>query len=97
MKPYLLSIGSGLLVGLLYGLMGVRSPAPPTIALLGLLGMLLGGQVVPIVKRLVAGASMIAFITTDCAEQVLGPQAVADRRGRVPSLRREPFSETLSF
>ncbi|PZR30463.1 DUF1427 family protein [Caulobacter segnis] len=44
MRPYLLSIGSGLLVGVLYGLMGVRSPAPPAIALLGLLAMLLGEQ-----------------------------------------------------
>ena len=76
MKLYLLSISSGLLVGVLYGLMSVRSPAPPTIALLGLLGMLLGEKAVPIVKRLVAGEPVIAFITTHCAEQVLGPQAV---------------------
>ena len=76
MKPYVLSLGAGLLVGVLYALMGVRSPAPPAIALLGLLGMLLGEQAVPIVKRLVAGAPVIAFIKTDCAAHVLGPQAV---------------------
>jgi xanthosine utilization system XapX-like protein len=34
MKPYLLSLGAGLLVGVLYSLLGVRSPAPPAIALL---------------------------------------------------------------
>ncbi|MDF3981665.1 DUF1427 family protein [Luteibacter sahnii] len=42
MSPYLISIGFGLAVGIAYGLFGVRSPAPPMIALLGLLGMLAG-------------------------------------------------------
>jgi XapX domain-containing protein len=50
---YLISLGVGLLVGVLYGLIGVRSPAPPAIALLGLLGMLLGEQAVPLVKHLI--------------------------------------------
>jgi XapX domain-containing protein len=81
MQPYLLSIGAGLLVGLLYGLMGVRSPAPPVIALLGLLGMLLGEQAVPIVKRLFSGAPVMAYVKTDCAAQVLGPEAGAVTRG----------------
>lgn len=39
---YVLSIAVGLGVGIAYGLLGVRSPAPPIIALLGLLGMLAG-------------------------------------------------------
>jgi XapX domain-containing protein len=42
---YLISLGAGLLVGAIYGLMGVRSPAPPVIALIGLLGMLVGEQI----------------------------------------------------
>jgi XapX domain-containing protein len=46
MMPYLLSIAIGLGVGITYGLLGVRSPAPPVIALLGLLGMLVGEQAV---------------------------------------------------
>ncbi|MER9236524.1 DUF1427 family protein [Mesorhizobium sp. M0622] len=37
-----LSIIAGLAVGVGYGLCGIRSPAPPAIALLGLLGMLAG-------------------------------------------------------
>jgi XapX domain-containing protein len=41
---YLLSLVAGLGVGILYGLLHVRSPAPPVIALIGLLGMLLGEQ-----------------------------------------------------
>lgn len=50
---YLVSLGAGLLAGVLYGLIGVRSPAPPAIALIGLLGMLLGEQAVPLVKHLI--------------------------------------------
>ena len=42
LTPYLLSLALGLLVGAIYGLTAVRSPAPPIIALLGLLGMLAG-------------------------------------------------------
>ncbi|MGK7753612.1 MULTISPECIES: XapX domain-containing protein [unclassified Roseovarius] len=41
-KPYALSLAVGLAVGGLYALFGIRSPAPPIIALLGLLGMLVG-------------------------------------------------------
>jgi XapX domain-containing protein len=39
------------LVGLIYGLLHVRSPAPPVIALVGLLGILLGEQIPPLVQR----------------------------------------------
>ncbi len=42
LSPYLLSLGAGLAIGVIYGLIAVRSPAPPIIALLGLLGMLAG-------------------------------------------------------
>ncbi|QEE43742.1 DUF1427 family protein (plasmid) [Rhizobium sp. WL3] len=42
MQPYVLSLVVGLGIGVLYGLLSVRSPAPPIIALLGLLGMLAG-------------------------------------------------------
>jgi XapX domain-containing protein len=45
MKAMLISFAVGVLVGLLYGFIRVRSPAPPIIALLGLLGMVLGEQV----------------------------------------------------
>lgn len=41
-QPYLISLGAGLGIGVIYGLIAVRSPAPPIIALLGLLGMLAG-------------------------------------------------------
>ncbi len=81
MKPYILSLGAGILVGVIYALIKVKSPAPPTIALLGLLGMLVGEQLVPVAKRLVAGQPVLAYIRTDCARHILGPQAGAPERG----------------
>ncbi|MBD9481782.1 DUF1427 family protein [Pseudomonas sp. PDM14] len=44
---YLVSLLIGLAVGALYALLDVRSPAPPAIALVGLLGMQLGEQLLP--------------------------------------------------
>jgi hypothetical protein len=72
MKPYLISLAVGLLVGVIYSLLGVRSPAPPTIALIGLLGMLLGEQALPLARRMAGGHDVVAFLRTDCAEKVLG-------------------------
>ncbi len=51
MKPYLVSAAVGLLVGVIYALFNVRSPAPPVIALVGLLGILVGEQLPPLAKR----------------------------------------------
>jgi XapX domain-containing protein len=47
---YILSLGVGFIVGGLYAALGMRSPAPPIVALLGLLGMLTGEQVVAYLK-----------------------------------------------
>jgi XapX domain-containing protein len=44
MKALLISFAVGLLVGVLYGVIRVKSPAPPFVALLGLFGMVLGEQ-----------------------------------------------------
>jgi XapX domain-containing protein len=52
MKAYLMSLVLGLLVGVIYALFQVRSPAPPVIALIGLLGILLGEQVPPLIKQI---------------------------------------------
>ena len=41
----------GLAVGAAYGLVHVRSPAPPVIALIGLLGMVLGEQAIDLARR----------------------------------------------
>src|SRR5690606_8950677 len=64
MKAYLLSLGAGLLVGIVYSLLDVRSPAPPVVALIGLFGMLIGEQIMPIAKRVFAGDEVASFVRT---------------------------------
>ena len=44
MKVLFISFLVGLGVGAIYGLIRVKSPAPPIVALLGLLGMVVGEQ-----------------------------------------------------
>ena len=51
----LISLVIGLGVGLLYGALDFRSPAPPAIALVGLLGMLAGEKLWPMGRQLVTG------------------------------------------
>jgi XapX domain-containing protein len=52
-----LSLIAGLVVGIGYGLCGIRSPAPPAIALLGLLGMLAGERASVLALRHFGGQS----------------------------------------
>ncbi len=54
MKPYLVSLAAGILVGAIYALMRVRSPAPPVVALAGLLGILIGEQGVGMARAMLA-------------------------------------------
>ncbi len=56
MKMYLLSLGAGVLVGVFYSLIHTRSPAPPLVALVGLLGILIGERAIPVGKQILAGA-----------------------------------------
>ena len=51
---YLISLAIGLAVGLTYGALEFRSPAPPAIALVGLMGMLLGEKLWPMGKQFIA-------------------------------------------
>lgn len=83
MKLYLVSLGAGLLVGVVYSLLDVRSPAPLVVALIGLFGILLGEQVVPIAKRLLGGQSTtVSGLASECAPHVLGefPRRAGKRR-----------------
>jgi XapX domain-containing protein len=73
MKLYLVSFAAGILVGIIYALIQVRSPAPPAIALIGLLGMLVGEQVVPVVKRVISGEPVtISWFRHECVPKISG-------------------------
>jgi XapX domain-containing protein len=73
MKLYALSLGAGLLVGVVYSLLQVRSPAPPLVALVGLLGILAGEQIVPVGRHLLQGMDLrSACSKTQATEHVLG-------------------------
>lgn len=73
MKVYLLSLAAGLLVGVVYSLLNVRSPAPPVVALVGLLGILVGEQIMPVTKQLLRGASVSeAFRLSSCDSHIFG-------------------------
>ncbi|HVI89639.1 MAG TPA: XapX domain-containing protein [Dongiaceae bacterium] len=72
-KPYLISLAAGVLVGVIYSLLNVRSPAPPVIALVGLLGILVGEQLPPLAKRLLSSQPISAsWLKSECAPHVLG-------------------------
>ncbi|XXN66714.1 DUF1427 family protein (plasmid) [Enterobacter ludwigii] len=55
LKSYSVSLAVGILAGLIYAVLDVNSPAPPIIALVGLLGMQIGEHLIPLIKRLVNG------------------------------------------
>jgi XapX domain-containing protein len=52
---YLISLAIGVAVGLLYGALDFRSPAPPLVALVGLLGMQAGEQLWTWGRQMIAG------------------------------------------
>ena len=73
MLTYLISLGAGVLVGVIYSLINVRSPAPPLVALVGLLGMLVGEQVIPLGKQLLAGSGFsVAWREARCTSHMFG-------------------------
>jgi len=73
MKIYMMALGAGLLVGVIYSLLNVRSPAPPVVALIGLLGILAGEQIVPIAKRVIAGERLsLGWLRSECGGHLFG-------------------------
>lgn len=90
MKPYILALGAGLLVGVVYGLLHVRSPAPPIVALVGLLGILLGEQLPPLVRTALSGGSVSDYLHLGAKRHLFnglshGPSEAAAARGSDPS------------
>ena len=71
MRSYFASLIVGLAVGVVYGLVKVRSPAPPAIALLGLLGMLAGEQVVSLASSHVFKGDVQLGASRDISSEVI--------------------------
>jgi XapX domain-containing protein len=89
MRMYVVSLGAGLLVGVIYSLLNVRSPAPPLVALVGLLGILVGEQVIPVGKQLLAGTSL----TAACHDAKCVPHIF----GELPGRNTEPPTSTVQL
>ncbi len=74
MHQYVVGLGAGVPVGVIYSLLNVRSPAPPIIALVGLLGILVGEQLVPLARRLLSGQTLTCEVLHEqCAAHLFGP------------------------
>ncbi|PMS21748.1 XapX domain-containing protein [Trinickia dabaoshanensis] len=88
MKPYILSLLAGVLAGVVYYAIGVQTPAPPAVALVGLLGMLAGEQIIPLAGRMWAGLKPgAAWREAKCSRHIFGalpsseaPNASSERR-----------------
>jgi XapX domain-containing protein len=74
MRSYLASLLLGAAVGVVYGLVKVRSPAPPAIALLGLLGMLAGEQAVSLVRSHVFKSDVQLGASRDLGEVIMADE-----------------------
>lgn len=73
MRTYLVSLGAGLLVGIVYGVLNVRSPAPPVVALIGLLGILAGEQIIPLARHMLEGSRLAAaWRQSNCTPHIFG-------------------------
>jgi XapX domain-containing protein len=73
MKTYLFSLLAGVLVGVIYSLIHVRSPAPPLVALVGLLGILAGEQIIPVGKQMLSGSAFhVAWQQSKCTQHMFG-------------------------
>ena len=68
---YILSLGMGVIVGVIYGLSHIKSPAPPIIALLGLLGMVIGEAGVSMVAQRLENRSQTATHSEQPAGQIM--------------------------
>src|SRR4051812_13131304 len=95
MRTYLLSLGAGLLVGIVYSLLNVRSPAPPVVALIGLLGILVGEQIIPVAKRMVEGSYLAAaWRQAQCTPHIFGLLPGRHEQAPQPKIDSEPQENT---
>jgi XapX domain-containing protein len=81
----------GLLVGAICSLLNIRSPTPPLVALVGVLGILAGEQIVPVTKQLFAGAPMpVAWHTAKSAAHVFGELPGRHAKSKVVNATAQP-------
>jgi XapX domain-containing protein len=73
MTGYTVSLLMGVAAGVAYGLVQVRSPAPPLIALVGLLGMVLGEHAIVAARYHFAPTSRSAQQASSNGQNRLGP------------------------
>ena len=85
MKVLLIPFAVGLLVGICYGVIRVKSPAPPIVALLGLLGMVLGEQLGTwiLAKKVTLAQAASACLVTKHWDQPAAAQSVAQPQAHV--------------
>lgn len=99
MRKYSASFAVGILAGVIYGLIGQPSPAPPTVALVGLLGILLGEQVIHLCRHVMSGEAVaIAWRKRGCIPRrfrAMPSERTTTRDQQVVKDAREPPSAEL--
>jgi XapX domain-containing protein len=95
MRAHLISLGAGLLVGIIYSLINVRSPAPPVVALVGLLGILVGEQIPPLVRSIWQKEPVVQSWLGQVKPHMFGhlPQGSATNTQPDPVPTRQPSAE----
>ena len=84
---YLFSFAAGLLVGVLYAALNVRSPAPPVVALVGLLGILVGEQALPVSRQMLSGEGLtLSWLKSTCHDHVFGRLPATNSEKLPPSV-----------
>jgi len=95
MRTYLVSLGAGLLVGIVYSLLNVRSPAPPVVALVGLLGILVGEQIIPVARHMLEGSHLAAaWRQSQCTPHIFGLLPGRPQQAMQPKIDSEPHENT---
>jgi XapX domain-containing protein len=72
MTLYLMSLGAGLLVGVIYSPINVRSPVPLAVALIGLLGIVLGEQIIPSGEPDYRDFAYVSVESVACTQHLFG-------------------------
>ena len=95
MRTYLVSLGAGLLVGIVYSLLNVRSPAPPVVALVGLLGILVGEQIIPVARQMLEGSHLAAaWRQSQCTPHIFGLLPGRPEQATRSKIDSEPHENT---